>query len=165
MPKPFESTGKVRLNANGRRLDAWLIYKCRDCGRSWNRPLIERRNVRDIDPAVLEAMHFSDPCWVRAQEFNIDDLRGHAQRVDEFADADICKESLDEATVPAQLVIELKVAMPTSLRLDRLLAAELGLTRSKLQSLYEQGRLAIDPARKNVLRRPIRSGLRVILAL
>jgi hypothetical protein len=161
--KPFQSSGKVRLNANGKRLDAWLIYKCIDCARSWNRPLFERRTLNEIDPAVLEAAHFSTPDWVRAQEFDIDGLRRHAQRVDEFGEADIDKRDVGEGAMPGQIVIKLDVTLPTSLRLDRLLAGELGLSRSKLQSLHEEGRLVIEPDRKDVLRRRVRSGMQVRL--
>jgi len=161
--KPFQSSGKIRLNANGRRLDAWLIYKCIDCARSWNRPLFERRALKEINPAVLEAAHFSTPEWVRVQEFDVDGLRRHAQRIDEFGEVDIDKRDLDDAAMPGQIVIELEVVLPSSLRLDRLLAGELGLSRSKLQSLHEQGLLVIEPDRKDVLRRRVRSGMQVRL--
>ena len=159
--KPFQSSGKVRLNANGKRLDAWLIYKCIDCARSWNRPLFERRTLKEIDPKVLEAAHFSTPDWVRAQEFDIDRLRRFAQRIDEFGEADIDRRDLGEAAMPGEIVIELAVALSSSLRLDRLLAGELGLSRSKLQALHEAGLLVIEPDRKDVLRRRVRSGVRV----
>lgn len=161
--KPFQSSGKVRLNANGKRLDAWLIYKCIDCARSWNRPLFERRTLKEIDPKVLEAAHFSTPDWVRAQEFDVDGLRRFAQRIDEFGEVDIERMELGEAAVPGEIVIELAVALPSSLRLDRLLAGELGLSRSKLQALHEAGQLVIEPMRKDALRRRIRSGVRVRL--
>lgn len=161
--KPFQSSGKVRLNANGRKLDAWLIYKCIDCGRSWNRPLFERRTIREIDPEVLEAAHFSTPEWVGAQEFDIDGLRRHAQRIDEFGEVEIDRRDVGEAVLPGRIVIDLDVTLPISLRLDRLLAGELGLSRSKLQSLYEREQLVIDPGRKDALRRRIRSGMRVTL--
>lgn len=162
--KPFLSSGKVRLNANGRKLDAWLVYKCLDCDRSWNRPLIERRALKEIDPATLEALHFSDPDWVRAREFDIDDLRRKAQRIDESAEVDIVRERLDDAGHAVMTVIELQAPLPVCIRLDRLLAMELGLSRSRFQSLYEQGKLTVEPDRKDVLRRPIRSGMRVTVA-
>lgn len=161
--KPFQSSGKVRLNANGKRLDAWLIYKCIDCARSWNRPLFERRALKEIDPAVLEAAHFSTPEWVRVQEFDLDGLRRHAQRIDEFGEVDIDRQDLGEVAMSDWIVIELEVVLPTSLRLDRLVAGELGLSRSKLQSLHEQGRLVVGPERKDVLRRRVRSGMQVRL--
>lgn len=159
----FQSSGKIRLNANGRKLDAWLIYRCLKCDKTWNRPLIERRNIHDVAPATLQALHFSDPDWVRAREFDINGLRQWALRVEEFADVDIRKERVDQAAVPDIAAIELKVALPTSLRLDRLLSAELGLSRSRLLHLYSTGKLRIDPDRKDVLRRRIKDGTRVPL--
>jgi hypothetical protein len=160
---PYQSSGKIRLNANGRKLDAWLIYRCLACDKTWNRPLIERRNIRDVDPATLEALHFSDPDWVRAREFDINRLRQCALRVEEFTEVDIGKEIIAEAAAPDATAIELKVALPTSLRLDRLLSAELGLSRSRLLDLYGRGRLRIDPDRKDVLRRRIKDGTRILL--
>lgn len=163
-PKPFRSSGKIRLNANGKRLDAWLIYKCSDCGGSWNRPILERRNARDIDPAVLEAVKAGDPDWIRTQAFDVSSLRRHAQRIDEFADVEVRKvalgEDFDDWTV---LDIALFVPLATNLRLDRLLSRELGLSRSRLQSLHGAEKLRIVPEGKHKLRRPIRHGLGITL--
>lgn len=38
----FVCAGKFRVNANGRRLDVWLIYRCEKCGHTLNIPLCER---------------------------------------------------------------------------------------------------------------------------
>jgi hypothetical protein len=163
--RPFLSSGRIRLNANGKRLDAWLIYRCLACEKPWNRPLFERRHVRDIDRAMLDALHSNDPDWVRTQEFDIDALRRRTRQVAEFADVDISKEVLNEPGASATaLEIELLVPLFTSLRLDRLLTTELRLSRSRLNALYEEGRLRIDPDRKDVLRRRIRQGTRINLA-
>ena len=40
--RPFRSSGRFRVNANGRRLDIWLVYRCTACEASWNRPVHER---------------------------------------------------------------------------------------------------------------------------
>ena len=66
--RAFQSSGKIRLNANGRRLDAWLIYKCLACEKTWNRPIFERQTVRDISPAVLDALQSNDPLALEALE-------------------------------------------------------------------------------------------------
>lgn len=51
----FRTGGKIRLNANGKLVDAWLIYRCAACDDTWNRPILERRPLRTIDPDVLGA--------------------------------------------------------------------------------------------------------------
>src|SRR5436305_1201432 len=90
----FQSSNKIRLNANGRKLDAWLIYKCTVCDNTWNRPIFERRNVRDIDSVTLEALQSNDPDWIRAQTFNLEALGRKSQRIDEFAEFEVRKELL-----------------------------------------------------------------------
>nr|ABD74838.1 conserved hypothetical protein [Sinorhizobium arboris LMG 14919] len=163
--RAFQSSNKIRLNANGRKLDAWLIYKCLTCDRTWNRPIFERRNVRNISPAVLDALQSNDPSWIRAETFNLEALRRKSQRIDEFSDFEVRKELLNEAADWEHLEIELSVPLPSSTRLDRLLALELGISRSQLSALHQNALLRTKPDRSDILRRRIRSGIRVTVDL
>lgn len=163
--RAFRSSDRIRLNANGRKLDAWLIYKCLICEKTWNRPILERRNVRGIDPALLDALQSNDPDWIRAQAFNIEALRRKSPRVDEFAEFDIAKQIRDQTADWTRLEIELMVPLPISTRLDRLLASELNVSRSRLQALHEHGKLLIDANDAHALRRRIRNGARVTVDL
>jgi hypothetical protein len=164
--KPFQSSGKIRLNANGKKLDAWLIYKCLACDKSWNRPIFERQNVRDINPVVLNALHANDPEWIRSQEFDIAALRRKSRRIDEFGDIDIRKKAQGrEGDVWTALEIELVVPSPTGMRLDRLLATKLRISRSRLEAFQDAGKLRTDPDHKDMLRRRIKHGLRIALDL
>ena len=81
--KPFASSGKFRLNANGRQLDAWLIYRCADCESTWNRPIFERRHVKDIDPAALQSLQSNDMELVRSIAFDAQSLGHKSTRVEE----------------------------------------------------------------------------------
>lgn len=164
-PRAFRSSGKIRLNANGRRLDAWLIYNCKDCDKSWNRPLFERRTVREIDPAVLVALQSNDPRWARAEAFNLDALRRRSPRIDEFPDVEIAKEIVRDRDSPTTIAITLAVPLPTSMRLDRLLAFQLAVSRGRLQALQDRGILQIMSERGDALRRRIRTGTVVMLDL
>ena len=163
--RPFQSSGKIRLNANGRRLDAWLIYKCLACDRTWNRPIFERRNVRDIDPAVLAALQSNDADWIRAETFNLAALRRKSARIDEFPEVEVVKVLPQDVLDWTRLTIELIVPLPVSTRLDRLLAAELKISRTRLQVLHEGGALRTNCGRADALRRRIRTGMQVTLDL
>lgn len=164
-PRAFQSSGKVRLNANGRRLDAWLVYRCVACDGTWNRPIFERQNVRDLSPSVLQALHSNDPDWIRAESFNLEALTRKSQRVDEFAEVEVQKETLGEASCWTTLKIELQASLPVSVRLDRLLATELGISRSQLQALHDGGVLRTNPIHANILRRRMKSGTEVTIDL
>lgn len=159
--RAFQSSGKIRLNANGRKLDAWLIYKCTNCGKTWNRTIFERQNVRDIDPAVLEALQSNDPRWIQRETFNLETLRRKSQRVDEFPGLAIEKECLGEPLAWRKLEIGLVVPFPLSTRLDRLLAGELKISRARLQALYDQGTIRTNANRSDILRRRIKTGTQI----
>ncbi|WP_426123679.1 DUF1062 domain-containing protein [Pararhizobium sp. PWRC1-1] len=165
MQRPFQSSGKIRLNANGRKLDAWLIYKCLTCEKTWNRPIFERKTVGDIDPAILESLQSNDPDWIRTETFNIEALRRKSQRIEEFSNFEIAKELLEEAPGWTALNIELNVPFPASMRLDRLLAGELQLSRTRLRALYDGGLLQTAPDAAGIWRRRIRNGTCVLIDL
>ncbi|MEP6568020.1 MAG: DUF1062 domain-containing protein, partial [Mesorhizobium sp.] len=131
--KLYRCSGKFRVNANGKRIDVWLIYRCVDCDNSWNFGILERCNRRDIEPALLQALESNDPVLARRHAFDIVALRNRAGRVEEFPDVAVQKEMLgDFRENTTALELQLRLEIPTSLRLDRLLANELGISRSKL---------------------------------
>lgn len=163
--KSFCSSDKIRTNTNGKRVDAWLIYKCTGCGSPWNRPILERRPVRSIDPELLLSLHRSDPALTRRIAFDVEGLRRSAGRVDRFDDAEVMVTVLSASTQPAgQLEILCSVAEPVRLRVDRLLAQQLHLARSQIARLAEAGELALLPPGSQ-LRRPVRDGMRLVLDL
>lgn len=163
--RPFKSSGKLRLNANGKKLDAWLIYKCTFCDKTWNRSIFERRNRRDFAPEVLDALQANDPSWVDRYAFDIDGLRRKARRIDEFSDCEARKAVIQHCEEPASLEILLAAPLPTAMRLDRLLASELDLSRGRIQALHEASKLRIEPAVSHPLRRPPADGSRLTIKL
>ncbi|RUU53104.1 DUF1062 domain-containing protein [Mesorhizobium sp. M2C.T.Ca.TU.002.02.1.1] len=164
--KPYRCGEKFRVNANGKRIDVWLIYRCVDCDNSWNFTILERRNRRDIEPALLTALECNDPALVRRFAFDAAALRNRAGRVEEFADITVHKEPpAGEPGHATALWLELRLEGTTPLRLDRLLAGELGLPRSRLQALEGRGRLTVGPDGGRTLRKPVRDGLAVRIDL
>jgi len=164
--RPFRSSGKFRVNANGKQVDAWLIYKCTACDNTWNRPVLERRKVDGIDPALLEALRRNDPKLARRLACDIRDLQCRTATAGAPADVGVRKERLSDAPVSVRwLAVHLAVPQPVTLRLDRLLARELGLSRSHLQALQGADCLIIAPGNSRMLRRPLRDGTCVTLDL
>ncbi|MEO4001122.1 DUF1062 domain-containing protein [Mesorhizobium sp. CAU 1732] len=156
----FTSSGKFRLNANGKKLDAWLVYRCDACDNSWNRSIFERRSRSEIEPALIESLHANDP--VLAGRIACD-LSGTGLRVSRSettilrqALAPICKE-------PEVLVINIALAAGPSGRADRLIAHGLGLSRGEVEALASSGRLVIADAGRKALSRPLRNGIWVTL--
>lgn len=164
--KAYRSSGKFRVNANGKRIDVWLIYRCVDCDNSWNFGIFERCNRRDIEPALLRALESNDTALAQRHAFDVVALRRSVARVEEFFDVAVHKQRLGDMKETATILeLQLGLEMPTSLRLDRLLAGELGISRSKLQALEEKRLLVVDPDAAKALRKPARDGATIRIDL
>ncbi len=75
----------------------------------------------------------------------------------------VIKNVLSENTLPLRrLEILCTVPQPTGLRVDRLIAAELHWSRSRIQRLEEAGELVVLPERSR-LRRAVRDGTRLVI--
>ena len=44
----FKNTKKFRVNANGNKLDVWLIYQCGECKHTLNLSIYERQKASSI---------------------------------------------------------------------------------------------------------------------
>jgi hypothetical protein len=160
--RPYRCSGKFRLNANGKRLDAWLIFNCVSCDDSWNHPIIERRATNAVEPEFLAAFQANDPSFVHRFAFDVAALRKRSHKVEEFAEMAVEKQLLDAtATSNPALTISLVTPIAVSIRLDRLLAGELGLSRSRIESLASSGSLNASTA----LNKPVRNGSHVRIDL
>jgi hypothetical protein len=159
----FRSSDRIRVNANGKRVDAWLIYKCTSCGSTWNRPIVERRPVRTIEPEFLMSLRTSAPVLARRLAFEVAGLRRWASRIEVFDEVQVIETLLSETTTAArQLEILCSVPEPVGLRVDRLLAKELQLSRSQIQDLAKSGDLVAYPKGSH-LRRAVRDGMRLVV--
>ncbi|HEY1915442.1 MAG TPA: DUF1062 domain-containing protein [Streptosporangiaceae bacterium] len=124
--------GRFRVNANGKRLDVWLLIRCLSCDRTGKLTVHERAPGWAIDPAELHGYHANDPQLVAST------LLGSllAQR-NRF--------TLDWTgawrleTPPAMLgqawpvQVEVRFEDPVPVRPDRLIALGLGLSRNQVR--------------------------------
>lgn len=161
--RPFHPSGKLRLNANGKRLDAWLIYKCDDCDHTWNRPIYERRLASELSSDDLAALRSGDPAFVRRLAFDLAALRRKTPVIAQSEKVDVEKVVTGGSAHATDIEITLAVPYPIGLRLDRLLATELGLARNRIAALAGEGRLVVGGGK--ALRRPPRDGQSVQLDL
>lgn len=128
-------SGRARVNAHHKVLDAWLLYDCVHCERTAKVPVFERRLVGSIDPVLLDGLHRNDPAVLEPMAARL--VGGSTFEV-------------DGASVQAGWIV-LQVDPGVRIRLDRVLARGLGMSRSEVAR-----RCPSAP-----LRKPARSGLRV----
>ena len=115
--RPFLSSDRFRINAQGHRLDVWLIYRCEKCDQTYNREVHAR-----VSPESLEANRYA------AYLANDRDLAWSVAfaptKLPTLAVQDFVVEVSHEASR-----VRLAVPWPVKIRLDRVLA--LGLCRSR----------------------------------
>jgi hypothetical protein len=140
--RPFESSGRFRVNAQKKRLDAWLIYRCSHCERTWNHPVFERKRVQEVDTLLLERLHAN--CAVLAAELA---CRG---QVAEPAALRVEKKRIEGDRDAVMLTIQLHCTSALRCRVDRLLAAELGLSRARVACWEAEGLLVARPSQRFV---------------
>ncbi len=56
----FRASGKFRVNANHKLIDAWLLVLCTACGVTAKLTVFERTNVRSVRPELLDRLHDND---------------------------------------------------------------------------------------------------------
>ena len=140
----FRCAGKFRTNLQKKQVDVWLIYRCEACDQTWNCPVYERRRIGDIGRDELEAFSRNAPGMIRRFAMDVDWLSRRADQVVPSGDVRVEKSAAGRPlSDPDGIEIRLVAEQDTGVRLDRLLAAHLGLSRSAVQRLARAGGLAV----------------------
>ena len=163
--RAFASSGRFRLNANGKRLDAWLIYRCTVCDQTWNRTIFERRARNTVDPALLDALQRNDPELALKTALEMTGIKRWKPGGDHGLSVAKAVASTSKADA---VLLEITMRMPSpvpGIRCDKLLALGLGVSRSAVDKLARTGWLVFEPAAATALAKPLRDGQRVWLTL
>ena len=154
-----ESSGLFRVNAQGRLLDIWLIYRCSHCASTWNAALYSRVNPQALDPALLKRFLENDPALARAYATDLALLRrlgGEPEPCSYTAEGPCF--SFDE---PVELHI--RCGRGTDSKIAAILREKLGLSRKALGDLLDAGMLVSADGRD--LRKARLAGDCVLLVL
>jgi hypothetical protein len=144
--RPFVSSGSFRVNAQKRRLDVWLVHRCATCDETWNAPIAERVSPESLG-ADLARFHENEEALARRNAFAVPG-----------ADCAVAF-AVERPPLPATpVVVRVRLCDPVFVRLDRLLAGELGVSRATIGRWAETGALGdADP------RRRVTDGLEILL--
>jgi len=136
----FRASGKFRVNANHKLLDAWLLALCTVCGETTKLTVLERMNVRSIRPELLDRLHHNDP-GLTAELLQDPVVRrrnrialdwDNAWRLDTGESDQLEDEAID---------ISVRFAARIPVRPVRLIAEGFGLPRAEVERLVTEGNL------------------------
>ena len=161
----FASSDKFRVNAQQRKVDVWLVYKCLVCAQTWNCTIVTRQTPEDIGEALYQRFVRNDRKLAWHYAFDAAMPRRAGVRVDATVDVRVEQDGLPSVVGLARSQqIRLALDYPCTLRLDRLLAEVLQVPRARIHRWYEHGLLQVEPVEKHPLRKPIRHGQILILS-
>lgn len=134
----FRTSGKFRVNAHHKLLDAWLLALCTTCGETAKLTVLERMNVRSVRPERLDRMHgndpglaaelLQDPAVLRRNRIALD--WDDAWRLDTGGSDHLDREVID---------VSVRFAARIPVRPVRLIAEGCGLSRSEVERLITEG--------------------------
>lgn len=136
----FRASGKFRVNAHHKLIDAWLLVLCTACGETAKLTVLERMNVRSVEPELLERLHdndlgltaelLQDPLVRRRNRIALD--WDGAWRLDTGGPDHLDREVMDVAV---------RFAARIPVRPVRLIAEGLGLSRAEVERLVARERV------------------------
>ncbi|GAA3124289.1 DUF1062 domain-containing protein [Streptomyces rectiviolaceus] len=136
----FRTSGKFRVNANHKLIDAWLLALCTTCGETSKLTVLERMNVRSVRPELLDRLHDNDPALAaellqdpvvrRRNRIAID--WDNAWRLDTGGSDHLDSEVID---------VSVRFAARIPVRPVRLIADGCGLSRAEVERLVTEGRV------------------------
>jgi hypothetical protein len=150
--RAFVCSGRFRANSNGKLADIWLIYRCESCESTYNLEVIERRPVRRIDRRVFDGAQANDPDLAAAISRDLGLLRRRKVRLSAGDRWELDPPSLSKDLAEGSRTV-LAFSTPLVVRIDRLLASALGISRSALSHMLESGVLVpLTPGNPRSLR-------------
>lgn len=135
----YHCTGKFRVNANGKMLDVWLIYRCCNCGQTCNVPIYSRMRINALDRALYEALLRNDPDVVARYALD----RAVFQRNGFQLARELPYEVRALEKAPGGAWLRFHNPCRIRLRHDKLLAQSCGISRAQAKKMLDQGLLTV----------------------
>jgi hypothetical protein len=156
--RPFLSSRKFRVNAQKRRIDVWLIYRCCECNDTWNCEVIERATPEKIGQEALDRFRENDAGEARRRAFDFAAITRLGVEVERSIPYTIERPVL---SFDHDVRVELELLDPICVRLDALLAKALAVSRGRVLEWFERGEIQADARDWS---RPVRSGQHILFA-
>lgn len=131
--RPFSSSDRFRVNAQAKKLDVWLIYRCETCESTFNLAVHTRVSPAALG-ATLERYHHNDVDLAWDVAFDARFTRGAGSVED-------VPFRVEAPPAEAPFAVTLGFERPFDVRLDRVLMVGLGVSRSRLEALVDSGRI------------------------
>lgn len=144
----FKNTGKFRVNANGNKLDVWLIYQCEQCKHTLNLTIYERKKVSSVSKEEYQCFLNNDQQLAEMYGTNMQLFRKNQAEIDFDSvsyDFEKRREAIEgsdamESSAAGELpVITINNPYQLKIRPEKQIAELLKLSRSQVKDFINQG--------------------------
>ncbi len=150
----FINTGRFRVNANGNRLDVWLIYQCEKCKHTLNLSIYERVDKRKIPSEEYQLFLKNDEALADEYGRNAGFFKKNRVEVDweniPYSIQRMCSQTrecgeqftLENPDTPGRTII---VHNPHDIKIrqEKIVSAVLGISRSAVKKMMDERQLII----------------------
>ena len=138
----FKNTKKFRINANGNKLDIWLIYQCEECKHTLNLAIYERQKVSSIPREEYQRFLDNDEQLAEMYGKNMQlFLKNKADLDFDRLNYEYVKlhESRESSESGEKIVVTINNPYRLKIRPEKQLAEVLGLSRSQVKNMLGKG--------------------------
>lgn len=158
----FTNTKKFRVNANGNRLDVWLIYQCEKCKHTYNLAIYERAKVSSVPAEEYKSFLANDE--------QLAEMYGRNYQLFKKNKAEIDVEAINYKFVRLKGLsddddhkqqIEIMIHNPNGLKIrpEKQIAEILSLSRSQAKKLMELGDITVESNSPEVISISVKADL------
>ena len=142
----YINTKKFRVNANGNKLDIWLIYQCAECKHTLNLAIYERKKASSITKEEYQCFLDNDEQLAERYGKDIQLFRTNKADIDfDRLHYGVIKlhETKEISGFGEQIIITVKNPYQMKIRSEKQIAMVLGLSRNRVKSLLEKGEIEL----------------------
>ena len=143
----FKNTKRFRVNADGNRLDVWLIYQCEKCKHTYNLAIYERKKVSSLPEIEYQCFLSNDEQLAEMYgrgyqlfkrnraEFDLESISYQYEKLKGISDG-------TNNEHPVEIVIHNPCGL--KIRPEKQIAEVLSLSRSQVKKMTELGDIAVQ---------------------
>lgn len=145
----FVSTGKFRINGNGKKLDVWLIYQCERCRHTFNLTIYERVRLSSIPEKEYLLFLSNDEQLAKSYGQDIRLFQKNRAVIDpgrltcDFVKLCETHEAIQNHSASTQTLITIENPCELKIRPEKQLAQVLGESVSSVRKRLQEGTLVL----------------------
>lgn len=157
----YINTKRFRVNANGNKLDVWLIYQCEKCKHTLNLTIYERRTAASIPKEEYRRFLSNDEELAEEYGKKIPFFQNNKAEIDFGCIPYRCiKKSETELTTAAGYEARLVIQNPYRLKIrpEKQLSEVLGVSVNRIRKLTEQKIIQFEVISAQIISVSVRTG-------